>query len=182
VEVAPSARTLLEVGLEQVRGRAEPRGAACGVVAERPRERARVPQSPRLDPRGDVRHEVPLAREEADVQHRGAHVQPAGGRFALLRRADRVTHVESVVPERIQQGVGEPRHGIRIGTLVEDEQIDVGPGKEQPSPVPPHGGDRRPGRRAGAREQRDDRCVHELGTPARRPHPVVPGRVRPLQR
>ena len=182
VEVAPSARTLLEVGLEEVRGRAEPLGAACGVVAERPRERARVPSSPRLDPRCDVRYEVRVAREEADVHHRGAHVQAAGGRFAFLGRADRMTHVESVVPERIQQGVGEPRHRVRIGAVVEDEQVDVGPGKEQPSPVPPHGRDRRPGRRAGAREQRDDRRVHELGAPARRPHPVVPGRVRPLQR
>jgi hypothetical protein len=97
-----------------MRGRAEPLCAACRVVTERPREGARVPPSPPGDPRGDVRHEVLLAREEADVQHRGAHVQSAGCRFALLGRAYRVTHVESVVPEWIQEGVGEPRHRVRI--------------------------------------------------------------------
>ncbi len=95
VEVAPSARTFLEVGLEQVGGGAEALGAPRGVVAERLRERARVPPSPPLDPRGDVRHQGLVAGEEADIHHRGAHIEPAGGRFALLGRPHRMTDLET---------------------------------------------------------------------------------------
>ena len=163
VEIAPAAGTLLQFGLEEMRGRSGTFCATGGVVTEGSRERPRIAADPRLDPAADVGDERLVAGDEPDVHHRGADVQPGGGLLALLRRADRVTHLEPGVPQGIQQGVREPRDPVGVGSVVHDEQVDVRTREEQASPVAPHRGHGRAGRRAGAHEQIRERAVHELG-------------------
>ncbi len=55
-------------------------------------------------------------------------------------------------------------------------------GQEQSPAVSPDRRDRRARRRAGACEEVPERDVHEVGAPARRPHPVGTACVRLLER
>ena len=104
MQVTPPAGALLQVGLQQVRGGAESLGSSRRRPRGSPSRTPAGPGAPTPRPSRPRPRRCPRPRRRAGCR---ASPRPASSRshglLALLRRADRVPHLEPRVPERIQQ-------------------------------------------------------------------------------
>ena len=185
MQVAPPAGPFLEVGLQQVRGGTEAFRPAGGVVADRRRERLAGPAAPTL-----ATLDSRVVDDCLDPRRRGGMSSIAAPASSLPHasehscgRANRVPHLEPRVPERIQQRVGESRHRILVGAVVQDEQVDVGARQQEPAPVPARPR-RRPSPAAAPARSKSSRRAASTSAARRRAAqtPVVSRRVGALER
>ena len=132
---------------------------------------------------GGVGRQVRIARQVPEVEHGREGVQMLARHLdALPRRSHRVPDLEPRVPERIQEPFCDLRDPSGIGSVVHDQQIDVGPRKLPPPAVAPHRRQCDARRRSRRHEHRLERSVERVGTLGSRPRAVVARRIRPVQR
>ena len=181
-DVAKPADAVLEVGREVVGTRSGVPTAPDAILDQGRRERGRIRQR-----RGPARleralHEGRRPRNRTPVEQGGPRVQTLPRRRqARLRRPDERRHRESLVPQRIPQAPSELGQGVVVEPVMEQQDVDVGGRQLQPAAVAAERDDR------GVRAQVVARCLDEpgverIGSFARRPAPLLAGRIRAGER
>ena len=130
--------------------------------------------------------ELRVAVDEARIEQRGAHRDVGGADLdALVDGARRVPDLEAQIPQHVEHVLGDALAPRRLLVGKQEQQIDVGSGRQQPAPVAPGGDDRhalgvrRIGRPVDVRDgvvvEHADELVLERDKPAaqRRPLPSL---------
>jgi hypothetical protein len=133
-EVAQGARRLLDVGLELIQRRVEPRVPLADQLQQRSQyvrvRRRRVKQ--RVEPI----EQVPCAGNQASVQQRQQELGVVGLQpRKVVDLADLVADDDPEVPQRMEERA-EKSLARRLDPLEQHQQIDVGVQRQMPSSVP----------------------------------------------
>ncbi len=183
VDVAEPTDALLELGFEQGRDGAEPLAPGVAIGHQALGERARIAADGREHRRTDVVPSRRGSREEPAVEHRRRRIEPFGRDLdADLRRSDRVTDAQAGVPQRVQQGLGERRDRVRRPPLVQDQQVEIGAGRERPASVPTERDERDVLGHPGGGREIAEAAIDELGAATPGPPAVMARRVRAVER
>ncbi len=182
LDVAESSGALLQVGLQE-------RGDGTVTIGARVRVRAQLfgegagiaPNVIEHPPSGVVPHPF-VPGEESAVEHRRSNVEPFGReRLGCLGRSDTVPDLQSRVPQRVQERLGELGYLLGTVALVGDQQIDIGVRRETSPAVAAERDEGDPRGRRGRFEERSQTPIHQLGAPAGGPTAVMTARVGALE-
>jgi hypothetical protein len=182
LDVAEPSGALLQIRFQE-------RGDGAVTIGARVRVRAQVfrettgigPNVLEHPPPGVVPHPF-VSGDRAAVEHRRSNVEAFGreglGRFG---RSNTVPDLQSRVPQRVQEGLGELGYLVGTVALVGDQQVDVGVRREASTAVAAERDEGDPRGRRGRLEERSQTPIHELDAPARGPTAVMTARVGALE-
>ena len=141
LEVAQAAGRLLDVRLQLVDGFAVPRMAGADQPAQMKGQPLALAVQEAAQLQDELRVQTAVAGQEALVQQADAELDVALVQLAALGgRAHRVAHPQARVPELLQEGGNAP--ALALGQhrpLHQQQQIDVGVGKQLLTPEPADG-------------------------------------------